>query len=80
MGEGRYRGEERIIEIKKRKIENRKLKNKKKKEKRKKTGAVLNIILLFIFIILFYLFPAQQLMIENDPPPLLGWGSIQPPH
>lgn len=45
MGEGRYRGEERIIEIKKRKIESQKI-------KRKKTGAV-NF---FLFLFLFYYF------------------------
>ena len=46
MGEGRYRGEDRIIEIKKRKIESQKI-------KRKKTGAV-NFYFFFIFIFYFY--------------------------
>lgn len=48
MGEGRYRGEDRIIEIKKRKIESQKI-------KRKKTGAV-NFYFFFDFLFLFYYF------------------------
>ena len=72
MGEGRYRGEDRIIEIKKRKIESQKI-------KRKKTGAVIFIFFLFLFFIfILVLFPAQQLMIENDPPPLLVGAQSNP--
>ena len=71
MGEGRYRGEERIIEIKKRKIESPKI-------KRKKTGQLIFIFFLFWFFIFILLFPAQQLMIENDPPPLLVGAQSNP--